>query len=76
MIPGESLKGKLFEGEQDEQRLEENAETAVGSFLQVTRARRRTGRPADQTQYNRYADRGIEQMHLQYLSIFKGESLS
>lgn len=42
----------------------------------VTRARRRTGRPADQTQYSRYADRGIEQMHLQYLSIFKGESLS
>lgn len=61
-------------GEQDEQMLEENSETAGAPA--VTRARRRKGRPADKTQNNKYADRGIEQMHLQYLSIFKGESLS
>lgn len=62
VISGESLKGKLVQGEQDEQRLEENAETAGAPA--VTRARRRMGRPADQRQDNKYADRGIEQMHL------------
>lgn len=45
MIPGESLKGKLVQGEQDEQRLEENAEAAADSCSDQGKKNREACRP-------------------------------